>query len=96
MIGKKSTKLVNDFMYNAVRTAVRIRPSPQTELIMIKKKLTIKKLYNGKFPNKGSVKLTAEAVVELQKEVTALERLLVSKGIISELELRSMFDIYDR
>tara|TARA_B100001778_G_C17991137_1_gene363609 strand:- start:245 stop:436 length:192 start_codon:yes stop_codon:yes gene_type:complete len=63
---------------------------------MIKKKLTIRKLYNGKFPNKGSVKLTAEAVVELQKEITALERLLVSKGVISELELRTMFDIFDR
>ena len=96
MIRKKSTKLVNDFMYNAVRTAVRIRPSPQTELIMIKKKLTIRKLYNGKFPNKGSVKLTAEAVVELQREVTALEKLLVSKGIISELELQTMFSIFDR
>ena len=95
LIGKKSTKLVNDFIYNAVRTAVRIRPSPQ-ENIMIEKKLSIRKLYKGKFPTKDSVRLTAEAVVELQREVIALERLLVSKGIISEFELRTMFKIFDR
>ena len=62
---------------------------------MIKKKLTIKKLYNGKFPNKGSVKLTAEAVVELQREIQALEKLLVQKGLISQLELRTMMNIFD-
>ena len=63
---------------------------------MIEKKLSIRKLYKGKFPTKASVRLTAEAVAELQREVIALERLLVSKGIISELELRSMFNIFDR
>ena len=62
----------------------------------IKKRLTIKKLYKGKFPDKGSVKLTAEAVDELQKEVIALERLLVSKGLITELELKTMFTIFDK
>ena len=62
---------------------------------MIKKKLTIKKLYNGKFPNKGSVKMTAEAVVELQREITALERLLVSKGIITNLDLQTMLNAVD-
>ena len=82
-------------MYETIRTRVRLPPSP-LGAIMIKKKLTIRKLYNGKFPNKGSVKLTAEAVVELQREVTALEKLLISKGIITELELRNMFDIFDR
>jgi len=78
-------------MYNAVRTAVRIRPSPQTELIMIKKILSIRKLYKGKFPTKDSVRLTADAVVELQNEVKALEKLLVSKGLVTDLELRTMF-----
>ena len=97
MIRKKSTKLVNDFMYNAVRTAVRLRPSPQTELIMIKKKLSIRKLYKGKFPTKDSVKLTAEAVAELQREVIALEKLLVSKGLVTQLELQTMFGrLFDR
>ena len=62
---------------------------------MIKKKLTIKKLYDGKFPNKGSVKMTAEAVVELQREITALERLLVSKGIITNLDLQTMLNAVD-
>ena len=62
----------------------------------IKKRLTIGKLYKGKFPDKGSVKLTAEAVDELQKEVIALERLLVSKGLITELELKTMFTIFDK
>jgi len=62
---------------------------------MIKKKLTIKKLYNGKFPNKGSVKMTAEAVVELQREITALERLLVSKGIITNSDLQTMLNASD-
>ena len=62
----------------------------------IKKRLTIKKLYKGKFPDKGSVKLTAEAVDELQREIIALEKLLVSKGLISDLELRTMFNIFDR
>ena len=95
MVGKKSTKLVNDFIYKAVRTWVRIPPSPQ-ENIMIEKKLSIRKLYKGKFPTKESVRLTAEAVAELQREVIALERLLVSKGIISEFELRTMFKIFDR
>ena len=63
---------------------------------MIEKKSSIRKLYKGKFPTKESVRLTAEAVVELQREVIALERLLVSKGIISEFELRTMFKIFDR
>ena len=63
---------------------------------MIEKKLSIRKLYMGKFPTKDSVRLTAEAVAELQREVIALERLLVSKGIISEFELRTMFKIFDR
>jgi len=62
----------------------------------IKKRLRIRKLYNGKFPDKGSVKLTAEAVDELQREIIALEKLLVSKGLISDLELRTMFNIFDR
>jgi hypothetical protein len=62
---------------------------------MIKKKLTIRKLYDGKFPNKGSVKMTAEAVVELQREITALERLLVSKGIITNLDLQTMLNASD-
>ena len=63
---------------------------------MIEKKLSIRKLYKGKFPTKDSVRLTAEAVAELQREVIALERLLVSKGIISDFELRTMFKIFDR
>ena len=63
---------------------------------MIEKKLSIRKLYKGKFPTKESVRLTAEAVAELQKEVIALERLLVTKGLISEFELRTMFKIFDR
>tara|TARA_B100000424_G_scaffold257120_1_gene237737 strand:+ start:560 stop:754 length:195 start_codon:yes stop_codon:yes gene_type:complete len=62
----------------------------------IKKRLTIGKLYKGKFPDKGSVKLTAEAVDELQREVIALEKLLVSKGLISELDLIRMFDVFKR
>ena len=62
----------------------------------IKKRLTIRKLYTGKFPNKSSTKLTAEAVDELQREVIALEKLLVSKGLISDSELRTMFNIFDR
>ena len=33
---------------------------------------------------------------KLGEEVIALEKLLVSKGLISELELRSMFNIFDR
>ena len=63
---------------------------------MIEKKLSIRKLYKGKFPTKDSVRLTAEAVAELQREVIALEKLLVSKGLISDLELRTMFNIFDR
>ena len=38
LIGKKSTKLVNDFLYEAVKTAVRFRPSPQkvtTEAVLV-------------------------------------------------------------
>ena len=81
-------------MYETIRTRVRLPPSPQGA-IMIKKKLTIKKLYNGKFPNKGSVKMTAEAVVELQREITALERLLVSKGIITNSDLQTMLNASD-
>ena len=37
---------------------------------MIEKKLSIRKLYKGKFPTKDSVRLTAEAVVELAPLVT--------------------------
>ena len=54
---------------------------------MIEKKLSIRKLYKGKFPTKDSVRLTAEAVAELQREVIALERLLVSKVSLVSLNL---------
>tara|TARA_Y100001938_G_C7754943_1_gene265736 strand:- start:222 stop:416 length:195 start_codon:yes stop_codon:yes gene_type:complete len=62
----------------------------------IKKRLRIGRLYKGKFPNKEATKITAEAVDELQREVIALEKLLVSKGLITEFELQTMMNFFDR
>ena len=64
---------------------------------MIEKKLSIRKLYKGKFPTKDSVRLTAEAVAELQREVIRgqlhLSGVSSNKRDIFHTRFRSIFSL---